>query len=87
MTVAGNAWLIAAGLLALALVPCAAVALRGAAADRLVGLEMATVVESMLLLVLAEVAHQPALLDSGVALAALCFGGGLVFARFLERAP
>lgn len=80
-----NVWLGAASAMVLALVPCAFVCLRGEMADRLVGLEMAAVVESLLLLVLAEALHRPMLADVGLMLALLSFGGGLVFARFLER--
>ena len=55
--------------------------------DRLVGLEMAGVCESLVLLLLAEGFQRPLFYDLGLALALLSFGGGLVFARFLERWP
>ena len=69
----------------MALVPCALMALRGRVAGRLVALEMAGIVETLLLIALAESSHSAWLLDLGLALALLSFGGGLVFARFLER--
>jgi multicomponent Na+:H+ antiporter subunit F len=79
------AWLITAGLLAAALITCAAVTLRGDLARRLVGLEMTGVIESLLLLTLAAASGRPSFADAGLTLALLAFGGGLVFARFLER--
>jgi multicomponent Na+:H+ antiporter subunit F len=66
-------------------VPSAAVALRGDPVDRLCGLEMSAVTLTLLFLALAEAFRQPMLQDVAVALAIMSFGGGLVFARFLER--
>ena len=80
-----NAWLVAASALSVSLVPCAFVCLRGAPVARLVGLEMAGVCESLVLLLLAEGFQRPLFYDLGLALALLSFGGGLVFERFLER--
>jgi multicomponent Na+:H+ antiporter subunit F len=80
-----NAWMIAAEVLLFALVPCGIAAFRGGSIERLVGVEMAGVVESILLVLLAEAIHRPSTYDLAVALALLTFGGGLVFARFLER--
>lgn len=78
-------WTWAALLLVLALVICGQTALRGPPEDRVVGLELAGVVTSLLLLALAKVVGQPVLVDLGFALCLLSFGAGLVFARFLER--
>jgi multicomponent Na+:H+ antiporter subunit F len=80
-----NAWWIAATLFTLALIPCLAVGLRGAVGRRLVALEMAGTVESLLLLVLAEAMDRPAFMDLGLTMALMTYGGGLVFARFLEQ--
>ncbi|MFL5309603.1 MAG: monovalent cation/H+ antiporter complex subunit F [Myxococcales bacterium] len=80
-----NAWLVAASGLSLSLVPCALTCLRGGPVHRLVGLEMAGVCESLVLLLLAEGFQRPLFYDLGLALALLTFGGGMVFARFLER--
>ena len=80
-----NVWLVAASGLSLSLIPCALICLRGAPLHRLVGLEMAGVCESLVLLLLAEGFQRPLFYDLGLALALLSFGGGLVFARFLER--
>ena len=53
--------------------------------ERLVGLEMAGTVDTIVLLVLAEAYDQAIFFDLAVVLALLSFAGGLVFARFLER--
>ena len=81
-----NAWL--AGTLALCagLIPCAAVCLRAKDPfDRLVALEMSAVTVSLALVLLAEAMQRPLFLDLALTQALLSFGGGLVFARFLER--
>lgn len=75
----------AAAVLFVALLPCLAVTMRGSASDRLVGLEALSMVESLLLLVLARAFGHDYLYDLALALALLSFGGGLTFARFLER--
>ena len=80
-----NAWLVAAAGTSLSLIPCAVVCLRGGPVDRLVGLEMTAVCNSLVLLLLAEGFHQTLFYDVALSLALLSFGGGLVFARFLER--
>jgi multicomponent Na+:H+ antiporter subunit F len=80
-----NAWLIAAAGMSLSLVPCAVVCLRGGPVDRLVGLEMTAVCNSLVLLLLAEGFQRTLFYDVALSLALLGFGGGLVFARFLER--
>jgi multicomponent Na+:H+ antiporter subunit F len=81
-----TAWLWAAAGFALCLVPCAFVALSARnVVDRLVALEMTAVCEALCLLVLAEAFERTIFFDLAVALALLSFGGGLVFARFLER--
>ncbi|MFL5247319.1 MAG: monovalent cation/H+ antiporter complex subunit F [Myxococcales bacterium] len=81
-----TAWLWAAAGFALCLVPCAFVALSARnVVDRLVALEMTAVCETLCLLVLAEAFERTIFFDLAVALALLSFGGGLVFARFLER--
>ena len=80
-----NAWLISAAALTLALVPCAIVCLHGDAVMRLVGLELAGAVVSMVLVLMAEGLHQTSFHDLALTLALLVFGGGLVFARSLEK--
>ena len=80
-----NAWLIAATALLFALIPCGLVVFRGDATRRVVGLEMAGVIDAMVLLTLAEGIHNPNFYDLALAAALLAFGGSLVFIRFLER--
>jgi multicomponent Na+:H+ antiporter subunit F len=80
-----NAWIWAAAGLLVALVPCGISVFRGQPTDRLLGLEMAGIVESILLIVLAVAFHRADFTDLAAAAALLTFGGGLVFARFLER--
>jgi len=80
-----NLWLLAAIGMMLCLVPCAIVCFRGEAAERLVGVEMAGVIDVMVLVLLAEGFNRPPFYDLALALALLSFGAGMVFARFLER--
>jgi multicomponent Na+:H+ antiporter subunit F len=80
-----NMWLIAASALLLGLVPCAVVMIRGSIVEALVGLQMAGLLQSVVLLVLAEGFHRPPFFDLALVLALLALAGGLVFARFLER--
>jgi multicomponent Na+:H+ antiporter subunit F len=53
--------------------------------DRLVGLELAGVVVTLVLLLLAQAFGRVIYVDLALALALLSLPGGLVFARFLER--
>jgi multisubunit Na+/H+ antiporter MnhF subunit len=46
---------------------------------------MAGLIETCILVALAEAMHNANFLDIALALALLTFGSGLVFARFLER--
>jgi multicomponent Na+:H+ antiporter subunit F len=81
-----NVWLFGATLMCVGLLPCAAIALRAKDPfDRLVALEMAAMLASLALVLLAEAMQRSLFLDAALALALLSFGGGLVFVRFLER--
>jgi multicomponent Na+:H+ antiporter subunit F len=80
-----NEWLVAALALLAALVPCGLVCLRGDPVNRLVGLELAGTLDTLVLLLLAEGFGRPIYFDLALALALLTFASGLVFARFLER--
>src|SRR5512133_2398825 len=80
-----NVWLMAAGAMLVCLIPCGVVCLRGDAMNRLVGLEAAGVIAALAFLLLAEGFGRQPFADLALALALLAFGGGLVFARFLER--
>ena len=80
-----NVWLVAALFLLLGLIPCAIVGFREPPMDRLVALELASVITCLVLLLLAQGIHRPPFFDLALALGLLSFAGGLVFARFLER--
>ena len=80
-----NAWLLAATVLLFGLGPCGIIAFRARAIDRLLGLEMAAVIETLLIIFIAQGTNQPSFYDLALALALLALGGGLVFVRFLER--
>jgi multicomponent Na+:H+ antiporter subunit F len=80
-----NVWLVAATVLLLGLVPCAGLCLRAGPSDRLVALELASVITTVELVLLAEGFHRDVYFDLALALALLSFAGGLVFAHFLER--
>ena len=80
-----NAWLFAAIGMMCCLIPCGIACLRGQIMDRVVGLETAGLLTTLLLLLLCEVYHRPPFSDLALTLALLSFGGGLVFVRFLER--
>lgn len=78
-------WRIGALAMALALVPSTIVALRGRLVDRLVGLELTGAILAQVLVLWAVAVDRPAFVDVGLTVGVLAFGGGLVFARFLER--
>lgn len=80
-----NLWLIAATVSLLGLVPCGVVMVRGSIVEALVGLQMAGILETVVLLLLAEGYHRQPFFDLALVLALLAFAGGLVFARMLER--
>ena len=80
-----NAWLIAATVLLAGLVPCLMVMMRGSIVEALVGLQMAGVLETITLMLLAEGFHRAPFADLALVLALLTLAGGLVFARILER--
>ncbi len=78
-------WSVATLCLCRGLVPAGLVTLRGPLADRLVGLELAAILTAQIALLWAVAVHRPSFVDVGLAVGVLSFGGGLVFARFLER--
>lgn len=80
-----NIWLIAAGAMLVCLILCGIACLRGGAVDRLVALEAGGLIATLILLLVAEGFGRRPFTDLALALAILSFGGGLVFARFLER--
>lgn len=85
MTVQMNPWLWAAGILLLALIGPLIVTFRGKPTDRLVGLEFASVIITIDMLLFVEGFHRATFYDLPLTLAFLSFGGGMVFARFYQR--
>jgi multicomponent Na+:H+ antiporter subunit F len=80
-----NPWLLAATVLLFTLIPVGTVVFRGDPMDRLVGLEAAGMIVTMMLLLLTQGFGRTTFYDIALAAALLSFGGGLVFARFFER--
>jgi multicomponent Na+:H+ antiporter subunit F len=80
-----NPWLIAASAVSAALIPCADMCLRGSPERRLVGLEMTGILVIIAMILLAIGFGRSIFIDLPLALAVMSFGGGLVFARFLEK--
>ena len=80
-----NPWLVTAIFLFVCMLGPFLACARGDATGRLVGLECASVIAAMVMLLLAAAFNRDFLADLALALALLAFGGGLVFARFLER--
>ncbi len=80
-----NPWLLAATVLLFTLIPIGVVVFRGDPMDRLVGLETGGMLVTMILMLLAMGFERMPFMDVALASALLAFGGGLVFARFLER--
>ena len=80
-----NPWLVTAAFLLLCMVAPFILCARGDAVSRLVGLEAGGTMATMILLLLAVGFNRDPFTDLALALALLSFGGGLVFARFLER--
>ena len=80
-----NVWIAATVALLVALVPCGIVCLRGEPMKRLVGLQLANAIVTLILILLAQVMNRSFFYDLVLAQALLSFGGGLVLVRFLER--
>ena len=80
-----NFWLIAGVVVSATLVPCADMCLRGSPERRLVGLEMTSLIITVALVLFTIGFGRIPFIDLPLALAIMSFGGGLVFARFLEK--
>jgi multicomponent Na+:H+ antiporter subunit F len=80
-----NLWLGAGGAVCAALLPCADMCLRGAPERRLVGVEMASLLVTIAMVLFTVGFARVPFIDLPLALAIMSFGGGLVFARFLEK--
>jgi multisubunit Na+/H+ antiporter MnhF subunit len=78
-------WLVAACGVAICLVPCAWVCLRGKPEWRLVGFEMTGAIVTILMALFIAGSNRFVFMDLPLSQAMLSLGGGLVFARFLEK--
>jgi multisubunit Na+/H+ antiporter MnhF subunit len=80
-----NEWEIAATVLGFALIPCLGVCVVGSARDALVALQVASVLLSTILMLLAEGFHRQPFIDLAVVFAPMSVVGSLAFARLMER--
>jgi multisubunit Na+/H+ antiporter MnhF subunit len=80
-------WLVSAAVLVAMLVPLAALAALGTPDDGLVALELASVLVTVALLLMAEGLGRQILGDLAVILAVGAFAGSLAYAGLLEREP
>ena len=80
-----NSWTLAGAGVCTALLPCAAMCLRGSAERRLVGLEMAGFLATLAMVLFTVGSDRLSLMDVPLALTIMSFGGTLVFVRFLGR--
>jgi multicomponent Na+:H+ antiporter subunit F len=80
-----SSFVIAAAAMAVALVPCLVVLMRGDAMAAVVAYEAISSVTIMVLILLAEGFRRTGEFELPVLVAVLLLGSGLVFVRFLER--
>ena len=80
-----TAFVIAAIVMLVAMIPAGLTLVRGELADAVVGYQFISTVTVLVLALLAEGFGRPGLFEFPVLLAVLLFGGGLVFVRALER--
>lgn len=80
-----NVWFAASIATSVTLLPCAAMCLRGTAQRRLVGLDMTSVIITLLIVMLTIGFGRTPFIDVALTMAIMSYGGGLVYARFLEK--
>ena len=80
-----NVWLVAAAVFLATLIPLGISALRGAPFQRVAALELASVIETLILVLLAEGFDRDVYFELAVAFAVLSFIGNLVYVRLLEH--
>jgi len=80
-----NEWEIAAAVLGFALIPCLAVCVLAPAPSALAALQVAAVLLSTILMLLAEGFHRQPFIDLAVVFAPISVVGSLTFARLMER--
>ncbi len=78
-------WFWAGAGITAALAPCALMCLRGGPERRLVGIEMAGMLITIAMILFTMAARRTVFMDLPLTLAIMSFGGGLVYARFLEK--
>lgn len=78
-------WLLAGAGVCLSLIPCAAMCLYGSAERRLVGLEMTSLIVILALVIFTVAFGRMPFIDIALTAAIMSFGGGIVFARFMEK--
>ena len=82
-----SVWMAGAIVLVALLVPLAGVAALGSPDDGLVALQMASVVATVALLLMAQALKREILGDLALVLGVVSFIGGLAYATLLEREP
>ncbi len=80
-----NLWLLASVALLPPFIASVWATFRGSSESRLVGLEYAGLVTILMIIFMAEGLGRADFIDLALALGLLAFGGGMVFARFLEN--
>ncbi len=80
-----NEWEIAAAVLGFALIPCVGMTLLTAPAHGLAGMQVASILLSTILVLLAEGLHRQPFVDLAVVFAPMALVGSLIFARLMER--
>jgi multicomponent Na+:H+ antiporter subunit F len=80
-----NIWELAAEVMIFSLVPLAWTAMRGDPTHRLVSFFMTGVVVTLMMMLLTMSFNRMPMMDLAMTLALMSFGGGIVFARFVER--
>jgi multisubunit Na+/H+ antiporter MnhF subunit len=80
-----DVWLIAATVLLFGTVPCGFVCIRAQLIDAVVAIELFGLIDTLVLVLLAEGFDRAPFYDLAIVLAFLTFASTLAFARFLER--
>jgi multicomponent Na+:H+ antiporter subunit F len=80
-----SVWLWAGAACLLVLVPCVVRAMRGSTFDRVLGMQLSSVVVTLALVMLGEGFGRSIYIDLALVFGVLSFAGSLAFVRFLER--
>lgn len=78
-------WLLAAIALAVGFVLCGLVCVRARTVDRVIAVELGSLLAALEIVLLAEAFHRDFLYDLALTLTLLSFASTMVFAHFLER--